>query len=128
MIGHTKTYEGKTIVTAVDDNLERCLLMLYFSRIFGKNGVKPGVRQPLSTEDLKELNQQELPTFATEEPVVPPTKLSKADRKFMARKKKGKRIRKSKKTQPANAKEREMNRKFELLRLKRSMGLDKTVV
>ena len=129
LCGKIHTSEGKQFVSYVPDDIARCTLMLYFGKIYGNmNVVKPGVKNALSLKD--EQTVCGLSKRLSAKPMLSP-KLSKADLKMMSRKKK-KKHRKVKPQPPSKKsnrkKQQEMNRKFELLSLKRKMGLEKTVV
>ena len=131
LCGNVNNAEGKMFVTHVEDDVERITLMLYFAKMFNMSAVKPGIKNALSRVDEQKVSGLTEDDEKLAKPVpVPKVKLSKADLKFMNRRRKKKKTRKVK--PPArsnrNRKQREMNRKFELLRLKRAMGLEKTVV
>ena len=123
---HKAEAGGKMFVTYIPDDVPRITLMLFFAKIYGyENAVKPGVKNPLSHEDKQKVSG------LTKADKKLATKVSKADLKLMNRGRKKKK--KTRKVKPparsnCNRKQREMNRKFELLRLKRAMGLEKTVV
>ena len=128
MVGNPTNQLGKTVITHIRDDVERCRLMLYFSKVYDTKGVYPGVRNPLSHTDI--VGASRLTRAEKKLAKGPAPKLSKADRKLMARgrKKKKNRNRKGSKKPARDTRAREMNRKFELLQLKRVMGLEKTVV
>lgn len=116
---------GKLTVKRVNDDFERITLMLYFAKMFGNDNVRAGPKNSLSREDEQKVSELDAQEEKLAKPV--PIKLSKADMKMMKRsRKKKKRGRKGK--APARSNQRDMNRKFELLRLKRKMGLEKTIV
>ena len=129
MVGNPTNQLGKTFINHVKDDVERIRLMLFFSKVYEKKGVFPGVRNPLAHSDI--VGASRLTRAERKLAKGPPPKLSKADRKLMARckgKKKKKKNKKGFKLPVRDTKVREMNRKFELLKLKRAMGLEKTVV
>ena len=131
MVGRTNHQLGKTYINFINDDVERCILMLYFSKVYQKNGVLPGVRAPLDAADVKATSrltkgEKKFARGARSHG----TKLSKADLKLLARgrKKKKKKTKGGRKPLKKDSLAREMNKKFELLSLKRSMGLEKTIV
>ena len=105
----------KCFVSPVEDREHTCLTMLYFAKVYNHQAVGPPVKKPLSKKDEASLS-----------------KLSKADKKLMGRKKKQKpkqkKQKKQKKKKKYANKTAEQNRKFEILQLMRKLGLEKTIV
>ena len=130
LTGKVHNAEGKMFVTYIADDVPRIKLMLFFAKIYGyENAVKPGVRNALSHEDEQKVSGLTKADEKLARPVPEPkVKLSKADLKLMNRGRKKKKNKKGKKSKQSAQKIRaiEMNRKHEILRLKREMGIDQT--